>query len=125
LEDAVEGVFFLEEGGEVGAELRGKGGGERGGDLEARWGGGRGVVCYHFGGGSWEVGACGRLSWEEGLERRCVGFTEVIVSEGLREGIFDMAAFGGISWRASFRVACLAGVWRCIISEPSTDHVEI
>lgn len=59
MEDAVEGVFFLEEGGEVGAELRGKGGGERGGDLEARWGGGRGVVCYHFGGGSWEVGACG------------------------------------------------------------------
>jgi len=27
------------------------------------------------------------------------GFTEVIMSEGLREGIFDMAAFGGISWR--------------------------
>lgn len=88
MEDVVEGVFFLEEGGEVGAELRGKGGGERGGDLEARWGGGRGVVCYHFGGGSWEVGACGSLSWEEGLGRWCVGFTEVIVSEGLSGGDF-------------------------------------
>ncbi len=100
---------------------------------------GRGVGIWRrggVGGGGWyviilavEVGrselAGVSLSWEEGLERWRVGFTEVIVSEGLREGIFDMAAFGGISWRASFRVACLAGVWRCIISEPSTDHVEI